>query len=347
MQRFCFRLPLITLVGLLTLAAAAPQSTGVASASGDKVLRIATLLPRSRESVRDLKKWNRQLADLSGGKLKVRMYWGGVAGDEVTVLRKMKAGQLDGATLSTVGLGQVVRSVQLLNAPGLINNTKQLDVLQKEFEPLFNQQFTKAGFHVAGWGEAGQTRLFSAMPVKSPGDLKSCRPWTWTIDSTFPAFLKTVGANGVKLGVPEVMGALQTGMVDTLVASATVVWALQWYPKLKFMSAEANGFVLGALIFKQSAYDTIPPDLQEALQETARARNKDSRKRARTRDRKAYKLLSKRGIQPVKINDHRQKWQALSKQARWKLVGKLYPKPMLERAEQLLQGVDGTPDVNR
>ena len=331
---------------VLAVFAWAPPQVSVAGAADARVLRIATLLPRSRDSVRDLKKWNKQLASATGGQLKVRMYWGGVAGDEVTVLRKMKAGQLDGATLSTVGLGQVVRAVQLFNAPGLINNAKQLDALQAEFEQHFNERFHKAGFHVAGWGEAGHTRLFSTNAIKRPSDLKARRPWAWTIDAAFPSFLKVVGANGVKLGVPEVMTALQTGMVDTLVASATVVWALQWYPKLKYMSQQANGFVLGALIFKREAYDAIPPDLAATLQKTASERNKDSRKRARARDRKAFKILAKQGIEPVSIDGHRAEWEKSSKQARQKLVGKLYPKEMLTRAESLLSKIDGTPDAN-
>ena len=72
-----------------------PSEATPAGAADAQVLRIATLLPRSRESLRDLKKWNAQLASSTGGRLKVRMYWGGVAGDEVTVLRKMKAGDYD------------------------------------------------------------------------------------------------------------------------------------------------------------------------------------------------------------------------------------------------------------
>lgn len=335
---------LALLIGVLLATAAAPATTRV-QAGDERVLRIATLLPRSREAVRGIKKWNKDLAEKTSGGVKVRVYWGGVAGDEVTVLRKMKAGQLDGGTFSAVGLGQIVRSVQIFNAPGLIQNARQLDALRTHFEPKFNELFDKQGFHVAGWGEAGRLRLFSSKPIKKPSDLQQVRPWYWTIDPVFPTVLKLAGANGVKLGVPEVMGGLQTGMIDTVIASAAVVWALQWYPKMKYMTADSRGFIVGALVFKKEVWESLPPDMQEVAHETARARNEREREQARRRDSKAYKLLQKRSITPVQ-SDANAQWASLNAKARRKLVGRVYPGAMLDQAEQLLSKVDATPDKN-
>ena len=66
------------------------------------------------------------------------------------------------------------------------------------------------------------------------------RPWVWRDDPVFPELMKGVGANGVPLGLPEVFPALQTGMVDTVVASPTAALGLQWFRHVKHMTKQAK-----------------------------------------------------------------------------------------------------------
>lgn len=333
-------------LGLLSaLAALTFWSAPTFVSAGDvRIMRLATLQPRTREGERGLREWNADLASQTGGAVQVRMYWGGISGDETTVIRKMKAGQLDGGIFSAVGLAQFVRSVLVLNAPGLVHNASQLDVLRKEFEPKFNDLFAQAGVHVSGWGEAGRVRVFSVAPIESPDDYRKVRPWCWTSDPVLPAYLKNAGAQGVSLSVPEVMGGLQTGMIDTVVASAEVVYGLQWYPKMKYMTEETQGFIVGALAFKTEAWEAFPPDVRKVMEETSRARNEKDRQTARDHDRKAFRALQTRGVKSLSTAKFASKWAEIDKKTRWELAGKIYPKAMLERAEQILANVDSKQD---
>src|SRR6185436_7433856 len=96
----------------------------------------------------------------------------------------------------------------------------------------WSQQFEQNGVHLLGWGDAGQGRVFSNREITRPADFRTAHPWVWTDDPIFPEYLQVIGAHGVRLGLAEVLPALTSGQIDTLVASATAASALQWHTHL-------------------------------------------------------------------------------------------------------------------
>lgn len=68
--------------------------------------------------------WNRSVQKLSNNTLKLRFYAGGSQGDERDFVRKMRAGQVDGASITTLGLGQLLRPVLVLTCRACSPNTR-------------------------------------------------------------------------------------------------------------------------------------------------------------------------------------------------------------------------------
>ena len=180
------------------------------------VIRYATLAPSGSTFGKILKAWSRSLLKETDGRVELRYYSGGSQGDERDFIRKMRAGQMDAAGITATGLGIIVRPVLVLSSPGLIETYDQLDRVRDKLTPKFQEMFREAGFELLAWADAGQGRIMSTKPILRPSDLRSARPWVWKDDPIFAEFLKVVGANGVRLGVPEVYGALQTKMVDVV-----------------------------------------------------------------------------------------------------------------------------------
>ena len=79
------------------------------------------------------------------------------------------------------------------------------------------------------------------------------------------AFIEAAGANGVVLGLPEVFGALQTGMVDTVIASSIGVLGFQWHTRLKTITKPGGGIVVGAYVIRQDRLDALRAERDEAL----------------------------------------------------------------------------------
>ncbi len=312
--------------------------TPSADADGKTVIRYATLAPSGSTFGKILKAWSRSLEKETEGRVELRYYSGGSQGDERDFIRKMRAGQMDAAGVTSTGLGIIVRPVLVLSSPGLIETYDELERVRDKMTPRFNEMFREAGFELLGWADAGKGRIMSTMPILRPSDLKKARPWVWKDDPIFAEFLKVVGANGVRLGVPEVYAALQTKMVDVVPNSAIGAVALQWYTKLKYMSKDSFGIVMGASIIKKEKFDQLSPEDQAVLRSTAARAAAALDRVVRRDDEAAYQVLIKRGIEALDTGPYRAEWEEAARQTRERLVGRIFSRSLLEEAEAAAKG---------
>src|SRR3982750_3487260 len=92
--------------------------------------KIGTLAPQESPSGQVFQAWEKAaqerftLADsyqCKGNKrplVELTFYWNGQQGDEGAMVGKMKEGQLAGAAITAVGLGQIYRPILVLQLPG-------------------------------------------------------------------------------------------------------------------------------------------------------------------------------------------------------------------------------------
>src|SRR5579859_2762888 len=128
---------------LLTALATVAVAMGIAtSADAETVLKIGTLAPGDSAWGKEFKRWAKDVAEDTGGDLKLDFQWNGQAGDEVLMVQKMRSGQLDGAAVTAVGLAQTgVTDVLLFQMPGLFSNWAQLDATRNAMRAEFDQAF--------------------------------------------------------------------------------------------------------------------------------------------------------------------------------------------------------------
>jgi TRAP-type C4-dicarboxylate transport system substrate-binding protein len=283
--------------------------------------------------------WNNSLRQQTGNRLQLRFYPGGSQGDERDVIRKIRNGQLDGAAVTSTGLSLVVRPALVLQAPGVVENYEQLDRVRTVLGPEFAAQFQQNGMRLMGWGDVGEGRIFSNRPILRPRDLRSVRPWVWRDDSMFGEFLEVIGANGIRLGVPEVLPALSTGQIDTVVASATAASALQWHTRVTHVTQQPNAILVGATILSQEKYDALPADLKAALDATSAQAHTALVARIRRDDRRYYTALTtQHGLTAVDVSAHQDEWRDAARQTRERLAGRLYPRDLMERVMATARG---------
>ena len=115
-----------------------------ARADGMTEIRMATVAPKGSKAERILRAWDMSVREKTGGRIKFRFYAGGIAGDERDVLRKIKVSQLDATTLTSVGLGQIVRSASVLQVPGLFKSYKDLAAVRAAMDAEWRKAFLPA-----------------------------------------------------------------------------------------------------------------------------------------------------------------------------------------------------------
>jgi TRAP-type C4-dicarboxylate transport system substrate-binding protein len=323
-------------VGLAVAALLLPGSTvSNAAADGPIVIRYASLAPPSSAFGKILKAWGRTFKKETEGRAELRFYTGGSQGDERDFIRKIRAGQIDAAGITTTGMGMVVRPILVLTAPGLITEIEQLYHVRTELRGRFEELFREAGFELLTWGDGGKNRLFSMTPFARPADLKSKRPWAWKDDPVFAGYLGVIGANPVRVGANEVYGGLQTRMIDTVPSSAIMAVAIQWYTKLNYMAKQNLNILIGGSIIKKEAFNLLTPEDQKILLSTAERGARVIDKIVVRDDGKAYATLLQRGLTEVDLTPHQAEWDAVAKKAREQLAGRVYSKSLLAQVTKL------------
>lgn len=324
-------------LGVAALAAAllvVPGAAKLAQAGAKQTLKFAVMVPRSPSLAVEEKKYNKRLAELTDGQVQVRVYWGGAAGGEKDVVRKMRTGQIDGTPLSLDVLSQFVRECLVLQTPGLFNNYKQVDAVRAALTPQFDDEAYRNGFKVMVWGDIGRLRLFSKNKITRVKDFQKSRPWLYPQSEMLKEFYKSIGATGVPLDIGEVYGGMQTGMIDTYWATAALAAALQWHRTAKYVSAQGLGFISGAVIFRRGAWDDLPEVAKKAMHDIVDEQAADQQKDIRKADDKIYKRLLKRGFTGVAAENNKEWWDA-GKKLRRRLVGRVYTKKLVDEAEKI------------
>jgi len=333
-----FKHAFIALLAVSAFMLPGAVSVPEAKAASPIIIRFASLAPPGSAFMRVMKAWNRSLKEQTENRVEFRFYSGGSQGDERDFIRKVRAGQMDAAGVSTTGLGMVARPVLVLTAPGMITEYDQLERAREQLSDRFAKLFRDNGFVMLAWGEAGKNRLFSMEEFAKPEDLKRLRPWAWKDDPVFAGYVSVIGANPIRVGANEVYGGLQTRMLDTVPSSALTAVALQWYTRLNYMAKENFGIIVGGSLIKQEKFDELTEHDQKVLMDTSARAARASDKLARRDDSRAYESLLKRGITEVDTSAHKAAWDAVAKKTRDSLAGRVYSKSLLEAVEKVVAG---------
>lgn len=324
------------LMAMVALGAllSAPGSTPLRANDGKQVIKVAMMVPRSQKFTLQERRYNADLAALTDGRVQFRTYYGGAAGDDKTVLRKLRAGQIDAAPMGVQLVSHFVRQAMVLVAPRTFQNYKQVDAVRKQLGPEFEEEAYKNGFKVMAWWDAGKVRIMSKKPIRTFADLRTGRPWLYPDSPLLRAFYKMIDVTGVPLGLKEVYGGLQTNMIDTVWISSVLGMALRWHIATEYISATPVNIIQGAFVLRRPAWEALAKDEREAIDKLTGKRQEENQREFRVDDAKSYAKLLKRGFKKVEFKDPKV-WEKTGKELRDKMVGRIYDRELLTRVETI------------
>ena len=286
-------------LGMCAVAALA-LSPSVAKAQGANVeIRLATLAPSGSPWMAVLDKASAEIKQKTGGRVTMKYFEGGQQGDERDFVRKIKLGQLDGASVTSIGLSMIDESIRVLEIPMLFQSAEEVDYVADKMWPIFQKRFEKKGFKLNDRGEVGWIYFLSKTKVESLADLKGQKVWQWGDDAVVGAMFKKLGLNGVPLGVPEVDSSLTSGRISACYGSPVAAVALQWYTKVKFMTSMPMSFAIGATVVSLESMKKLDPADLKAVEDISKAASKKLRKVIRKANEEAKTTMVKKGVTVV------------------------------------------------
>ncbi len=284
---------------LALLASAATTAAAAHSASADEI-RIATLAPDGSAWMKVLSKGAAEIAKVTEGRVTFKYYANGNQGDEKDVIRKLGLGQLDGAALTSVGLSLIDKSVRVLELPRLFRNEKEIDYVRGKMWKRMQKRFAKKGYQLAPkGGDVGWIYLYTNTPIKNVADLSKIKMWRWAEDGIVKAMFSKLGINGVPLGVPEVMPALNTGRINAVYGSPVAMVALQWYTKVKYATSLPISYGIGGSVMRTEVWNKISEVDRKAIDKVLRIQAIKLRKTIRRDNGRALKAMARAGVKVV------------------------------------------------
>jgi TRAP-type C4-dicarboxylate transport system substrate-binding protein len=324
----------LLLLALVAVAAVAAAWLGPpVEAQAPIVVRIATLVPDGSSWHLILKETADKWKQLSGGRVVVRLFPGGVAGDDPDVVRKMRLGTLNGGVLTSVGVAELDKSVYAMGIPLMYESYDEVYWVHEKMRPKLEASLEAKGYVVLNWADAGWVHFFTKKPVAVPDDLRKLKLFSWAGDAEAVEIWRSAGFNPVPLPSTEISTALQTGLVEALGAPPQVTVISQYFNHAPYMTDFRWQLLQGATIITKATWEKIPADLRPALLKASQEDGARLQKDVRDSEARDIEAMKKRGLTVVPVSAaQKAEWQKLTESIYPRIRGKIVPAEAFDEA---------------
>lgn len=299
-------------------------------------LKYATMAPQGSLWYKYAELMRQEIVKESGGRIKIKAYYGGIAGDEKTMAKKLKAGLLDIAAFSGMGLGEIASSVRILELPLFFDNYGQVDKVVNGLYPYFYKDFAKEGVIPAAWGEGGFVYLMTKPRLNQFSEMKGVKIWAPSGDIIVKDMFEKYGLVPVFLGLESVLTQLQTGGLSAVYAPPMAAIGLQWYNEVQYIYNIKLTCSTGATLLNKRKFEKLPADLQKIVLRVMQKYSRELVLSLRKENEKALEIFQKKGIKMIQFPAADLRiMKAFAIQVQDELAGRLYSKELLKKARYL------------
>jgi TRAP-type C4-dicarboxylate transport system substrate-binding protein len=207
-----------------------------------------------------------------------------------------------------------------------------MDFVRRKMWGTFVKRFAKKDYILLDPGDVGPIHFYSNSAIKTQADLKKAKVWLWGEDALVKAMFRKIGVNGVPMGVPDVLPALNTGRINACYGSPLAVVALQWYTKIKFMTSMTSSYGVSSTVVRKDVWDKMSPEDLKAVKKSLRSHSSKLRKVVRKDNKRAHKAMVRAGVKEITTPAATEEAFRVTGEAVWKeMVGKLFSQKDLDR----------------
>ncbi len=235
------------------------------SSSHALTIKIATVAPDGTTWMKNMRTAAKEIKEKTDGRVKLKFYPGGVMGNDKSVMKKIRLGQLQGGALTGGSLAVTYPDMQIYSLPLIFDNYSEIDYVRPIFDPLLKKGMNKKGFTILGISEGGFAYLMSNSTIKNVADLKKHKLWIPEDDVLNEALFRKMGVHPITLSLADVYTGLQTGLIDTIGATPSGALAFQWHTRIRSITDVPLLYLVGALIVNNKSYNKISTADQKVL----------------------------------------------------------------------------------
>ena len=301
-------------------------------------LKVAFQAPARSSWGKTLLAVAREAEKETDGRLKMKVYAGGVQGNEATVLRKIRIGQLHGGGFIGSGLVEICPDSLVLNLPLIFESEDEAEFVLERMRPSLEEQCRKNGYEAMSWSPFGFSYLFSKERVDSIANLRRSKPWLMVDDPLGANLFETLNVVPVSTSIANVLTGLQSGLVRTVFCPPALLIALQWHSRIEYRLDVRIGYSYGVMLVTKKSWDRLPPDIQSTVKRAFKKHNDQLTKKVRKQNKEALDAIAKRGIETVMITaESRKQLMDATAKVGEKLSGSHFSGESLKRLQSFVQ----------
>ena len=312
--------------------------TGPVYAKETIIIKIGSVASEHSPWGKAFKRISREWAKITGGKVKLKIYGGGIAGHEVEMVKKIRGGKLDGAGLSLSGTSLIYRDTSVLWTAYLFNGEKEFNDVFYRMKPFFEKEIEKKGFKVIAWQLIGWPRIFSKNPVFYPRDLEEHKFAVPVEDPEILQVLKDSGDHSVPIDYNDLMMNLQSGKVTAFLLHPYFAAVGQYYTQAPNMCSDKAITDIGVLLITKKTWENIPDKYKKQMIDVARKHLDDLYQEIVKLEEEAIEKMEEYDLIVNKFPaDAWEKWHAAADKRIDELKGKAFSKEVYHQVRQYLK----------
>lgn len=211
----------------------------------------------------------KQVADATGGALKVSLFPGATLGNEKAMLDSVKSGNLDMAIAASGNSATFLPFLGMFSVSYLFEDENHLKKVlnDPEFTRLVDERVaaTNVGFRRIAWFTAGSRNVYNNQrPIMKAADVQDLklRVMSSPIESKVWG---TLGAKPMAIPFGDVYTGMQTGLVQAAENAAAVYAANKHYEVAPHYSMTGHQWMIAFLWMSDKSWNKLSADQQKAV----------------------------------------------------------------------------------
>lgn len=307
-------------------------SDSVAKTNGQFIVNIGTVVPGHMGWSKRAKEFLIPMVnDYSDGKLKAKIFWGGIKGDDEDILEKLKSGELQGGGFSGHGSIMACPEFAVLSLPFMFNNFKEVDHIRGKMLLSFDRFVEKRGFRLFLWLDQDFDQLYSTRLEMTKLDHFRRVQFICWYGPVEKELFRALGAKTTPMRISQITKFVNQGKVDAVMGPAMWAVGAQLHPKIKYINSCKIRYSPVIFIFSMNIMEQISDNFKDRLFQERPKLTAQLVKYSREDSINSIKAIVTYGAKEVVFDpDEEAQIKAIAKTSWDRLAGKLFPQELLD-----------------
>jgi tripartite ATP-independent transporter DctP family solute receptor len=265
-------------------------------------MRIATHLSSNDSVGIAVKKLGELINANSKGKIEANVWADASLGNERVLTEMTHDGSLELCPSLSTGMARYAPELSVFELPYLYKDDAHMVRVLKAFRPVVEELLAPHNIKPLGCLDIGIRHMLNKKrSIYTVGDLKGLK--MRAPNPVFVGMFNALGASATTVTWSEVYTALQSGVVDGMEASVSLIYMNRLHEQAKYLSKTYH--VGGCFYFMANKkwYDNLPQDLQKLLLEAAEEASKYQFNIQMDQEKEAWGKVAVAGVKINEVKD--------------------------------------------